>query len=154
MPKTAVGLFKNPDHVDEVVREIETLGFPRNEVRTLEEPRTFEVSGVMSFARLDFESHLNRTLITIGATEAEAQTYVEGLRRGGVLVFATGSDEQVDAAAAILNRRGAVGIEETIGPEPDLPLVIGDSAAPLSDTPVLGGHVGRIPPRGVAYFAW
>lgn len=154
MPKTAVGLFKNPDLVDDVVREIAALGFPRNEVRTLEEPETFEVTGVMSFARLDFEVHLNRTLNTIGATEAEAQAYVEGLRRGGALVFATGSDEKVDAAAAVLNRRGAVGIEETRGPEPDLPRVIRDSGAPVRDPLDLAGQVGRIPPRGAAYFAW
>jgi len=35
MPKTAVGLFENADLVDNVIREIEGLGFPRKEVRTL-----------------------------------------------------------------------------------------------------------------------
>ena len=55
MPKTAVGLFENPGLVDDVVCEIEALGFPRKEVRTLDEPATFEVTGVMSFPRLDFE---------------------------------------------------------------------------------------------------
>ena len=58
MPKTAVGLFGNPGLVDSVVREIEALGFPRKEVRTLTEPATFEVTGVMSFPRLDFEVEL------------------------------------------------------------------------------------------------
>jgi hypothetical protein len=38
MPKTAVGLFKNPDVVYEVVRDSESVGFRRNEVRTLGEP--------------------------------------------------------------------------------------------------------------------
>ena len=52
MPKTAVGLFENADLVDNVIREIEGLGFPRKEVRTLMEPATFEVTGVMSFPRL------------------------------------------------------------------------------------------------------
>ena len=154
MPKTAVGLFKNPDLVDDIVHEITAIGLPRNEVRTLEEPERFEITGVMSFPRLDFEVDLSRALTTIGATDAEAQAYVEGLRRGGALVFATGSDEKVDAAANILNRHGAVRVEETRGPEPDLPLVIGDTAAPARDTPDLTGHVGRIPPSGVAYFAW
>lgn len=40
MPKTVVGLFENPGLVDGVVREMEALGFPRKEVRTLEEPVT------------------------------------------------------------------------------------------------------------------
>ena len=39
MPKTAVGLFENPGLVEDVVSEIEDLGFPRKEVRTLKEPR-------------------------------------------------------------------------------------------------------------------
>lgn len=54
MPKTAVGLFEKPDIVDAVVREIEALGFPRKEIRTIEEPATFEAIGVMSFPRLEF----------------------------------------------------------------------------------------------------
>ena len=83
MPKTAVGLFQHPGVVDDVVREIEALGFPRSEVRTLGEPSSFDVTGVMSFPRLDFEVDLIRELTRIGATKAEAQAYVEGLRRGG-----------------------------------------------------------------------
>jgi hypothetical protein len=41
---------------------------------------------VMSFPRLEFEVDLTRELTRIGATQAEAQAYVEGLRRGGALV--------------------------------------------------------------------
>ena len=81
MPKTAVGLFEKPELVEGVVREIEVLGFPRKEVRTLTEPATFEVTGVMSFPRLDFEVDLSRELARIGATKAESQVYVAGLRR-------------------------------------------------------------------------
>jgi hypothetical protein len=55
----------------------------------------------MSFPRLDFEVGLKRALTRIGANKAEAQAFVGGLRRGGVLVFATGSDERVEAAADI-----------------------------------------------------
>src|SRR5579863_6343645 len=124
MPKTAVGLFKDPDVVEDVVREIEAAGFPRNEVRSVDEPPIFPVEGVMSFARLDFEVALIRELTRIGATEAESEAYVEGLRHGGALVFATGSDGKVEVAADIMNRRGAVEIEETSGPEPHLPHAI------------------------------
>jgi hypothetical protein len=84
MPKTTVGLFENPGLVDDVVREIEALGFPRREVRSLQEPATFEVTGVMSFPRLDFEVDSIRELTRIGATKAEAQAYVArtAARRG------------------------------------------------------------------------
>ncbi|MEO8049806.1 MAG: hypothetical protein ABI833_05270 [Acidobacteriota bacterium] len=153
MPKTAVGLFKNPDLVEDIVREIETLGFPRNEIRTLEEPASFEVTGVMSFPRIDFEVDLIRALTRVGATKAEAETYVEGLRRGGALVFATGSDEKVDAAADIMNRRGAAEVEKTSGSEPYLPHVVRESMTPVRDSPVL---VGRIRQSGVGagFFVW
>jgi hypothetical protein len=153
MPKTAVGLFENPRLVDEVVGEIETLGFPRKEVRTLEEPATFEVTGVMSFPRLDFEVELSRELTRIGATKAEAQAYVKGLRRGGALVFATGSDDKVDAAAGIMNQHGAVEIEETSGPEPQLPVVVHENMTPIRDHPVLAGRI-REPGSGAAFFVW
>jgi hypothetical protein len=47
MAKTAVGLFENPDLVDEVVRDLEAGGFPRKDVRILGEPREMAGSGVM-----------------------------------------------------------------------------------------------------------
>jgi hypothetical protein len=115
MPKTTVGLFEHPGLVHAVVREIESLGFPRNEVRNLKEPAAFEVTGVMSFPRLDFEVDAVLELTRIGATQAEVRAYVQGLRRGGALVFATGSDEKVDGAADLMNRRSAVEIEEING---------------------------------------
>jgi hypothetical protein len=131
MPKTAVGLFEKPGIVDDVIREIEALGFPRNEIRTVGQPVSFEVTGVMSFSRFEFEGDLIRELTRIGMIQAEAQIYIEGLRRGGALVFATGSDKNVDAAADIMNRRGAVDIEETSGPEPQSPGVIRESTTPI-----------------------
>ena len=77
---------QNPEFANDVVRDIEVLGFPRREVRSLEEPTSFDVTGVMSFPRLDFEVDLGRELNRIGATKAETTRYVEGLRRGGALV--------------------------------------------------------------------
>ncbi len=153
MPKTVVGLFEKPGLVDGIVHEIEALGFPRKEVRTLTEPATFEVGGVMSFPRLDFEVELSRELTRIGATKAESQVYVEGLRRGGALVFATGADEQVDAAADIMNRNGATEIEEPRGPEPQLPVVGRANMSPIRSGSVLAGRI-REPGSGAAFFVW
>jgi hypothetical protein len=152
MPKTAVGLFENPSLVDEVVREIEAHGLPRREVRSLTEPATFEVTGVMSFPRLDFEVELKRELSRIGATLEEAQAYVEGLRRGGALVFATGSEDDVKTAADIMNRYGAVEIEEVSGSEPQLPGVVRETMAPMRDGPVLAGRIRER--GGTNFFVW
>jgi hypothetical protein len=74
MPKTAVGLFRNRSVVDEVVREIESVGFPRNEIRTLGEPLDLGVAGVMSVSRIDFEVDLFRELTKMGAAIAISLT--------------------------------------------------------------------------------
>jgi hypothetical protein len=153
MPKTTVGLFENPTRVDDVVREIESLGFPRNEVRSIDEPATFAVTGVMSFPRLDFEVDLARELTRIGASPAESQAYVAGLRRGGALVLATGSDEKVAAAADVMNRHGAVEIQEVSGMEPEFAGAAGASMAPIRDSPVLAGRL-RQPGGGACLFVW
>jgi hypothetical protein len=153
MPKTAVGLFENPGLVEDVVKEIEGLGFPRKEVRSLKEPASFEVTGVMSFPRLDFEVELRREFKRIGATEGEAQAYLRGLRGGGALVFATGPDQKVEAAADVMNRRGAVEIEQSSGPEPNLPGTSYENTTPNRDSPVLAGRI-REPGGGACLFVW
>lgn len=153
MPKTTVGLFEDLGIIENVLHEIEGLGFPRNEVRVLDEPSTFEVTGVMSFGRLDFEVELRRELIRIGATEAETEAYIDGLRRGGALVFATGSDEKAEAAADIMNRYGALEIEETSGPEPQLPHVVQENAIAPTDTAVMAGRI-RQAGGGACLFVW
>jgi hypothetical protein len=95
----------------------------------------------MSFPKLDFEVDLIRGLTRIGATKAETQAFVEGLRRGGALVFATGWDESIEAAAAMMNRHGAVEIEEGSGPEPRLPGVVRENTTPMRDHPVQAGRI-------------
>ena len=106
----------------------------------------------MSFPRLDFEVDLMRALTRIGATKAEAQAYADGLRRGGALVLATGLDEKVKAAADVMNRHGAVEIEETSGPEPQLPSVVRESMIPTRDGPVQAGRVRE--QGGASFFVW
>ena len=112
MSKTAVGLFEHSDLAHQVVHDLETGAFPQGEIRILGESRDMSVDGVMSTPRTDFEVSLNRELQAIGANGQEAIAYVKGVRRGGVLVFATGSIEQVDNAAEIMNRHGAIDVEK------------------------------------------
>lgn len=153
MPKTAVALFKDPGFVEDAVREIEKLGIPKQEVRTLEEPGTFPVNGVMSFTRLDFEVELKHALNEIGATESEEEAYIRGLRNGGVLVLASGPDESVEAAAQIMNRRGGMDLEKSGGPEPELPEPDLEDALPSRDTPLQTGRIREVTP-GAHLFVW
>jgi len=153
MPKTVVGLFENPRIVDEAVREIEALGFPRREVRTIKEPADFEVTGVMSFPRLDFEMDLGRELNRIGATIPQTRAYVNGLRHGGALVFATGADAELEAAGNIMNRLGAVEIEEVNDPEPELAGVVRQGMMPAPDNSVQAGRIRPVN-GGACFFVW
>ena len=73
---------------------------------------------VMSTPRIDFEVGFNRELTAIGASGREADAYVQVVRRGGVLVLATGSNEQVDNAATIMNRHDAMELAELTGSRP------------------------------------
>ena len=99
MAKTAVGLFKNAGSMDDVVRDLEVGGSRGRDIRVLGEPREMAGSGMISTPRTDFEVELTRDLMTIGATRADAEAYVRGVRGGGVIVFATSSDEKANAAA-------------------------------------------------------
>jgi hypothetical protein len=139
--------------MDDAVREIGVLGFPTKEIHTLKEPATFEITGVMSFPRLDFETELGHELTRIGATVPEAQAYVEGIRRGGALAFATGSNEDVEAAGRVMNRHGAVEVEVVDGLEPQMPVVAHASRRPIHHSPVLAGRV-RQEGGGACFFVW
>jgi len=153
MPKSAVGLFKTEAIADDVVGEIESAGIPHNEVGEVEEPVDFEVTGVMSFPGIDFETQVFRGLTEMGATEQQAQAYVDGLRRGGVLVVATAPDQKtVDAAAKIMNRHGAIEVGETAGAQPGVVVESPDITAPMDVPSIQAGRMQQ--PEGARCFVW
>jgi uncharacterized protein (TIGR02271 family) len=57
---------------------------------------------------------LTAGLIDSGIPEEEAGYYAEGVRRGGTLVSVQAADERASDAAAIMNRYGAVDIDERV----------------------------------------
>jgi len=153
MSRAAVGLFENSDLVDEIVHDLEASGFPREGIRVLSEPREIAGSGTMSTPHTDFEVDLVRELRTIGAAEGDAEAYVQGVRRGGVIVFATGSSEKAEAAAEIMNRHRALEIEELSASEPHLPGTDHDGMTPGRNTSVQSGRV-RSAGGGARLFVW
>jgi hypothetical protein len=107
----------------------------------------------MSFPRLDFETDLSRELTRIGATASEAQAYLEGVRRGGALALATGSDGNMDDAARIMNLYSAIKTEELTGTEPIMPAHAHLKRPAPHDSPVMAGrtsHAGG----GACLFVW
>jgi len=117
MPMTAVSLFESSNAADRAVRDLEAGGFAGDEIRVVKEPLGMKVTEVTSIPHTDFETSLGRDLEAMGASETEANSYVQGVHRGGVLVFATGSDEKVSEASGIMNRHGALELEELAGQE-------------------------------------
>jgi hypothetical protein len=153
MSKTAVGLFENPDLADQVVRELEASGLPENDVRVLRESLDMKGSGVMGIPNIDFEVSLNRELRTIGASGPEAEAYAKGVRRGGVLVFASATDERIEAAAEIMNRHSPVEVEELTGGELELSSTTGENVTPTQTRSVQTGRV-RQSGGGAHVFVW
>ena len=153
MWKTAVGLFEHPDAVDQIVHDLDASAFPRDKIRIIGEPREMEGDGVTSTPRIDFEVGLNRELTAIGASDREADAYVQGVRRGGVLVLATGSNEQVDDAATIMNRHDAVELAELTGIRPETLSLPGDDTTPPLDGSPQTGRI-RQPGGGARMFVW
>ena len=47
-----------------------------------------------------------------GLSEGEAETYAEGVRRGGTLVTVRADDTQADQALSLLNRAGSIDLDE------------------------------------------
>ena len=153
MSRTAIGLFENPSSVDEVVRDLEASGFPRNDVRVLGEPREMAGSGLLSTPHTDFEVGLIRDLTAFGVIEADAEAYMQGVRRGGVMVFATSSGEKADAATEIMNRHGAVEIEEISASRPNLPNADAGEVTPVHNISTQTGR-SRAPGSGARLFVW
>jgi hypothetical protein len=153
MSKTAVGLFEHPGVADQVVHDLDARSFPRNEIRILGEPREMSGDGVTSIPRTDFEVGLNRELKAIGASDREARAYVQGVRRGGVLVFASGSNEQVNDAAEIMNRHDAIEVEELIGNEPEMASAVTGNMTPILDGSTQTGRISQTG-GGARMFVW
>lgn len=153
MARTVVGLFENPSSVDDVVRNLETNGFSRGDIRVLGEPRDMPGSEALSIPRTDFEVDLTRELTTMGALEADAEAYVRGVRRGGVMVFVTGSSEKADVAAEIMNRHHAVEIEKLSASEQSLPSTARDEARPGQNSSIQVGRF-RSSSGGARLFVW
>lgn len=153
MSKTAVGLFEHSGLARQVVHDLEDRAFPAGEIRILGESRDMSVDGPMSTPRTDFEVGLNRELKAIGADGQEAIAYVEGVRRGGVLVFATGSTEEVDNAAEIMNRHGAIDVEKLVGSEPDVGSTVVENMTPVRDSSPQTGRISQSG-GGARMFVW
>lgn len=120
MARAVVGLFLDRRAADDVIRELEGGGFARQDIRVVGEALGMTEPGAMSIAHTDFEVDMIRVLRSIGASEGDAECYVEGLRRGGAVVFAAAPDQKADKAIEIMNRHNPAEVEELAATAPHL----------------------------------
>lgn len=90
MARTAIGLFLDRSLVGDLIRGLEANGFAQQDIRVVGEALGMTDAGAMSIAHTDFEVNLIRKLRSIGASEDDAECYLEGLRHGAVIVLAAG----------------------------------------------------------------
>jgi hypothetical protein len=152
MARTAVGLFLDRSLVGDLIGELEANGFAREDIRVLGEALGMTEPGAMSIAHTDFAVDLIRELRSMGASEDDAECYLEGLRRGAVVVFAAASDQSAEIAAQIMNRHNAVEIETLKVTEPHLP-TDRSFMPPNRDASMQAGRV-RSSGSGARLFVW
>lgn len=98
MSETIIGLFNQSEQAQEVVPLLLGQGFNQSDI---------DLIGDQNAARSD-GSDLTAMLSSFGVADAQQQCYVDGLRRGGILVAARTDDgSRADAAAALMREHGA-----------------------------------------------
>ena len=119
MADTAVGLFINASEADAVVDALLAGGIPFDGIRILKEPKGGSIEGSVSAGSVptphDFVGSIDRDLRSMGAKDAESDAYLNGVRRGHTLVFASGTPDQALAALEMMNEYGALEVEDLVG---------------------------------------
>jgi len=153
MTHTAIGLFPNSASAEQATSELKAAGIAANDLRVAAEPRYMPVSNPLSTPGMDFCTDLALDLRAMGVAEPETQDYIQGVRNGGVLVFANGSVEQAEKFAGIMNRHHAVSVGEISCMEPALAEVLHESAIPTDVDCAQAGRV-RYAGSGARMFTW
>jgi hypothetical protein len=122
-------MFRHPGTADAVLEQLRVSGIPTSGIRSIAMPLGMTTDSVTATPGVDFAAGLSKDLTAMGASEAEAEWYVAGVQSGNVLILASGTSEQADAAAAVMEGFEPIALEEFAG------------VSPASSAPVLGGNV-------------
>jgi hypothetical protein len=165
MTETAVGLFAHAGAADAVVEALNGIGIPSGNIRVVSAPK--DGSG-----NSEFPTSFSSEFRGMGASEDASGAYLAGLHRGNVLVYATGTKQEADKAADVMNQYSAIEVEEfagagvgasrstgavhttdmgTINPEPRLPesnVTIGAHEKSYTS------HASRTKTEGAKVFSW
>jgi len=112
--RTVVGLFDSFDDAQGAVDELKQNGFDRSQIQIENEAKgesSFRTTGEASYSVNGLSSHL----VSAGLPMGDAESYVEGVRRGGTLVIVTAQDDMATKAYDILGRHETVDLDERMG---------------------------------------
>lgn len=121
MTRTAVTLFDTLNLAEKAITALKEAGLPPTKIHSVTDPIDLPVRGSLSSPHTEYMASLCRDLREMGATDEEANDYVRGVENGGVLVMASGTEEEVGRAVSILNEHHAKHVEDLSGLEPALP---------------------------------
>ena len=96
MANTIVSLFDNLSDAQTVASELTNQGITRSNINIIEKD----------------SGNISSTLQSASVPADAARIYEEGVRRGGTLLTARVDDNQIDTAMDIINRHGAIDINE------------------------------------------
>jgi hypothetical protein len=152
MAETAVGLFEDRGTADAVVDALRENGIPSAGIRIISQPTSLPVDSATSTPSLDSAAGVARDLSSMGMTEPECEAYLANLRKGNVLVFATGNPQQADTAVSIMNAHEPIELEEISGSAPKVPATsIGDTAPGTVNAKI---ESSRATSEGARVFSW
>jgi hypothetical protein len=152
MKTTAVGLFAQSETAEAVVNALRESGIASDEIRVLARPVASSVDSATSTPGLDFVAALAEDLRSMGANDSELEAYLDGVRNGNVLVFASGNAAQADSAAQVMNRFEPAEMHELAGAIPELPAAhVGEVGTNILS---MKGDRARAQATGARVFTW
>lgn len=153
MAETAVGLFEHHGTAEAVVDALRANGLPSNGIRTLSKPAALPVDSSTSKPSVDFAAALARDLRAMGASQFECDSYLAGVRRGNVLIFASGSRAQADTAMSVMNAYDPIEMEEFADAAPSA-AAVGQGEVGARESNVLKTEEERVRSEGARIFSW
>ena len=121
MAKTLVGLYDTFTDAQQVVQELEKSGFSRSNISLVThstgDAKNQHVDYIYAekMSSTDGEKELINLLTDYGVPQNEADSYAEGVRRGGALVLVKASEGETDRGLEIMKRLHPVDIDQRLG---------------------------------------
>jgi len=109
MKETAVGLFADSGVANAAASALRENGIKSENIRVVSATGS---SGTNGATGDEFSSSFSKEIRTMGVSERESDAYLGGLRKGNVLVYATGTREEAAKAVDVMNEFSAIEIEE------------------------------------------